>query len=46
MCAQAILEELCQCVHVGKLMLFFFFFIQILLSSDGSQWFRAAGNLS
>ena len=26
MCAQAILEELCQCVHVGKLMLFFFFF--------------------
>ena len=44
MCAQAILEGLCQCVHVGKLMLFFFF-IQILLSSDGSQWFRAAGNL-
>ena len=32
-----------QCVRVGKLTLFF---IQILLSSDGSQWFCAAGNLS
>ena len=26
MCAQAILEGLCQCVHVGKLMLFFFLY--------------------